>query len=146
MAAAKRFFYWFSYHAPPWELKLFRKHRKAKAPPPEYLRYARALHQVRDAAAMVEVALLLRDMGFEYREHLLNLPQRRLARYRREPLPEFAPTDLVVLVTRPPLNNRPDDAERPISRTKWFSSDCAGTISSWMCLTLHLSAGSSLNW
>lgn len=92
-------FFWFSYHAP--------------------LHYGRltAPHQVRDGAAFAEIAGLLSSFGMEYGGLILNLPPDEQGRPITREDPCMRPDDLLVLTTRPPLDDENEGDKKTISRS-----------------------------
>src|SRR4051812_43471737 len=102
-------FFWFTYHAAERDLQL------AKGPSP----FKRQLHLVRDALAFAELASLLTAEGLQYETALISLPAIGFRRSKVQPdnvqqfgpdnVQQFGPEDLLLMVTRPPL----DDPEPP---------------------------------
>jgi hypothetical protein len=103
--------FWFSYHAPLWEIK--GPYRKGA------LDYSPFVHQVRDGAAFCELLTVLLTGGYNYGGLLLNLPRKAFPSPppAAEKLPTFAAKDLIVLTTRPPLSDGPTSKARPIDRS-----------------------------
>lgn len=100
-------FFWFSFHATAREL------REPPKPPERPLGYAFQLdlHKTRDGAAFVELAAVLQRLGYTYGGILFNVPA-TFGSMDRTSAPSFTPDDLLVLVTRPPLNKQ-EGAAKP---------------------------------
>lgn len=64
------------------------------------------IHELRDGDAFAELASVLCKQGFDYSGLLVNYPNPN----RQVSISDFRPSDLLVLTTRPPLNE--DDFER----------------------------------
>lgn len=97
-------FYWLCYYAPDYELR-------AKAYP---------FHKVRDAFAMVELSAALDSLGYSYAEALMNYPSEDHAEAKVEGTASSpGEDDLVVLTTRPPINDEDEEARG--------SGDCEGS-------------------
>lgn len=93
--------FWVTYHASEREAR-----PAIRNPSP----YGRLLHEVRDGLAFVELWMRLADQKYTYAGPLLNLPDAGFpSEIDAEPLPKILPTDLLVLATRPPL----DDPQPP---------------------------------
>jgi hypothetical protein len=91
-------FHWCAYYASPWEMK--ESFRKGE------FDVSRVLHQTRDAMALTELALALTSLGCRYAGPILNLPEDL---YEKRPVPpehlaDLRPGDLLVQVTRPPID------------------------------------------
>jgi len=100
--AAKRFFR-FSYHVPP-----KRDSQAPRKPLP---------HHLRDGDAALELAMVLAAQGYEYGDLLLNYPGER-----RSPLTVvkdtfLGPADLLLLTTRPPLDDEDEPARKKLLRS-----------------------------
>jgi hypothetical protein len=91
-------YFWLSYHA------ASRETRHAAMPSP----YNFDLHHVRDGAPFAEIAATLGN-DYEYGGLLLNLPRRRSPEHL-----DFRATDLLVLPTRPPMDDRRQGDKRTI--------------------------------
>lgn len=131
----KRYF-WFSYHAPPSELAVFSRHN-AKGDLP--LAYQLSLHKVRDGAAFAEIAGAIQALGYSYGGLRINLPTvieiPRKRKDRSSPSEESSDwitlgehdgdqnatdlrrEDLLVLPTRPPLDDHEGTPKKVIHRS-----------------------------
>jgi hypothetical protein len=90
-------FHWFAYYASPWEMKEF--FRKGE------FDVSRVIHQTRDTMAFAELASALASLGCRYGGPILNLPEDLYKKKPQapEPLSDLKSGDLLVQVTRPPL-------------------------------------------
>jgi len=98
-------FLWFSYHAP--------------------LHYGRltAPHQVRDGAAFAEIAGLLSTLGMQYGGLVLNVPPDEEGRPIVQGNPPLEAQDLLVLTTRPPLDDEIERDKKRIMRSRSMLED-----------------------
>ncbi len=100
--------FWFTYHATERETRVEAERKRTKRKKPDFSRH---LHQVRDGLAFAELSsvLALGQSECGYGGAILNLPARA---YPDGEIPthsvECGRTDLIVLVTRPPLNDNDD--------------------------------------
>lgn len=130
-ALMKRYF-WFSYHAPPRE-------RRREEDEHLSLPHALGLHQVRDGAAFAELAAAIQPLGYEYGGLILNIPrqtkrdvtlgesddhsgtlpadQPKWPPHDNFSADEVHSSDLLVLPTRPPLDDDPGVDKRIISKS-----------------------------
>lgn len=94
---SKRRFHWFTYYAPPWEMKeSFRK---------GIFDFSRVLHQTRDGTAFAELSRGFPSNEYEYVGPIFNLPADLFPNSRpRESMTGLRHGDLIVQVTRPPLD------------------------------------------
>ncbi|MFY9570672.1 MAG: hypothetical protein WAV20_04615, partial [Blastocatellia bacterium] len=60
------------------------------------------LHALRDSDAFAELAAVLNEQGYVYNGLILNFP---VAEEDATEIPTLGPSDLLVLTTRPPLND-----------------------------------------
>ncbi len=92
-------FFWFSYHAA--------------------LHYGRltAPHQVRDGAAFAEIAGLLSEFDMRYGGLILNLPSSDKGNPISYEKLRLTPNDLLVLTTRPPLDDENEDDKKRVARS-----------------------------
>jgi len=90
--APKRFF-WFTYHAASRETHEREDDKRRDA--------WRSIHQVRDAAAFAEISSVLSEAGVAYGGLLFNMPRGLFK--DTEPDPAFTAGDLLLLTTRPPI-------------------------------------------
>ncbi len=104
MPRATRYFYWFSY--PP--------ARRAMRHPDTCSLLDR--QRMRDGATMVSLAAMLSRAGYDHGGELTNLPSR--FKIGENCLPPFRLGDLLVLPTRPPLNDDLDNQRRTIERSR----------------------------
>lgn len=70
-------------------------------------------HQLRDGDAALELSEVLRTQGYEYGEVLLNYPAQQEAQAIEIDDTFLSPADLLLLTTRPPL----DDEDEPLRKT-----------------------------
>lgn len=111
-------FFWFSYHAAPRDTR-----HLSKLDDPALSPYCFDLHQLRDGAAFAELSRVV-SQKYQYACPLLNLPGSLLKKAPKNVKLEVAkkevysflrPSDLLVLCTRPPLD---DDRMREEARVK----------------------------
>ena len=74
------------------------------------LKTPKSLHKLRDGVALAEMTSTLSKCGYEHGDILLNFPDSNSAGPR-----SYA--DLIVMTTRPPLDDKDQDIRRPISRS-----------------------------
>jgi len=124
-------YFWFSYRADLSEIPVAPQKKDTQQaitherwPKPREL----GLHRVRDGAAFAEIGAILQNVDYEYGGLLLNIPrirERRELQVGRSPsLPphdadsqELAGDDILVLPTRPPLNDDPEYDKKPVFRS-----------------------------
>ena len=98
--------FWFTYHA---------TGREDRAE--ELKDSTRQIHRVRDGLAFAELMPLLSEEDYRYGGALLNLPQEYFGPEQLpDAVPAFDSSDLVVGVTRPPLND-PDNRRKQIRQS-----------------------------
>jgi hypothetical protein len=74
-------------------------------------------HQLRDADAFNEISALLNQKGYTYGGLILNFPPKKGARPRRVDTSFVTSNDLIVLTTRPPLDDEKAKGKKLISRS-----------------------------
>lgn len=105
---------WFTYHATERETRVEAERKRTQMTAPDFSRH---LHQVRDGLAFAELWSMLALSGCGYGGALFNLPARAYPVGKvPSPLVKLGPTDLIVLVTRPPLDDEPHD-DKPVQRS-----------------------------
>ncbi|MFN0017926.1 MAG: hypothetical protein ACKVP0_06675 [Pirellulaceae bacterium] len=98
--------FWFTYHA---------SLRDSRGP--DIKDRTRQFHQVRDGLAFAELISTIVHLGFRYAGPLLNLPSEQFKNEApSNTLQNMGSQDLVVMVTRPPLNDI-DDRRKQIQRS-----------------------------
>lgn len=100
-------FFWFSYHSPEKDGTRTRR-----------------LHLLRDGIAFAELSPILQSAKFRYENALLNLPGRRSTKSPISPAAAVGQTwsfltskDLLVLPTRPPLNDDGGEDQKKVARS-----------------------------
>ncbi len=74
------------------------------------------MHLLRDGDAALEMADILSDLGYHYGELLINHP--RNGNYSDKNYEQlFSPDDLLLMTTRPPLDDHQDNSRRKIDRS-----------------------------
>lgn len=71
------------------------------------------LHELRDCEAFVEILAALEHRGYNYEDTFLNYPDCGESEVDEERL-GMNSSDILVLTTRPPLNDDPNDHQRPV--------------------------------
>jgi hypothetical protein len=84
----------------------------------------RLLHQLRDGDASLELSEVLRDKGYRYGGLILNYPVEDRTYFPKDSIPRrivddsfLKPGDLILLTTRPPLDDRFDPAKSYFNRS-----------------------------
>src|SRR5687768_1961153 len=86
-------------------------------------RFETQIHKTRDGLALAELSPLLYEARYKYGRVILNVPEETQNELRRrerlwEGTPEIASEDLVLFVTRPPLDDcEPPPVDRPVLRS-----------------------------
>ena len=81
-------------------------------------RFETQIHKIRDGLAVCELSAVLNQMGYTYGQAILNVPQSVQTTLMLNGLlpqqhpPEIGPTDILLLTTRPPLDDLPEDKRR----------------------------------
>lgn len=105
---------WFTYHATERETRVEAERKRTQMTAPNFSRH---FHQVRDGLAFAELWSVIALSGCGYGGALLNLPARAYPGGEVPSHPvELGPTDLIVLVTRPPLDDEPH-GDKPVQRS-----------------------------
>jgi hypothetical protein len=99
---------WFSYHAPTLQAKAISRYKG------DLIDYSRSLHNLRDGGPFAYLLPVLLDIdGLEWGGLMLNLPANDFPPESRTAwLPSIQPLDLLVCVTRPPLSDHKEAAQR----------------------------------
>ena len=91
-------YYWFSYPTAPRSMR--------RTDQRSHLDF----HRVRDGVMVLSLAPVLHDAGYRFGGEILNFPSRLSPEAaHRQSVPKLGPSDLLVLPTRPPLDDDPDD-------------------------------------
>src|SRR5579871_5008736 len=77
-------------------------------------RFETQIHKTRDGLALAELSPLLYEGGYDYGATILNVPKRYLEKHNEEGVlldtgHSLQRSDMILLVTRPPLNEKEDD-------------------------------------
>jgi len=113
-------YFWFSYQATPGDRRVDQKlHAKNSIP----LSHTLGIHMVRCGAAFAELGATIQQNGYSYGGLILNIPRHRDgdwnptgALHDNYAGGDLSSTDLLVLPTRPPLDDDPSDV-KAISRS-----------------------------
>lgn len=95
---------------------------------------ASRIHQIRDGDAFAELSAALQLQGYKYKGLIINYPQPDFNDF-----PEFKPTDLLVLTTRPPIHDK--YAVRPLIKSKTkLEQDILDTLEKYLesCTREHI--------